>query len=154
VRDADRKDHWLLRSWLVPAASATAWLSRLELVDGGARAHGPGDRLGRAGLTATAYREDVRQRRLDHSGHDRPGYGRRGHTVQPRWRGWATPAAGEKGERGGWAGSAKPRPWQAVTTPSANEGRGRGDGERKGSGSPWADGDERHGRCGLRRMAC
>jgi hypothetical protein len=26
-----------------------------------------------------------------------------------------------------------------------NEGRGRGNGERKGRGSPWADGDERHG---------
>jgi hypothetical protein len=68
--------------------------------------------------------------------------GRGGCTRRARWRGWATPAAREKGERGGRAGSAQPRPWRAVAMSSATRGEEEGMERGRGRGSPRADRDE------------
>jgi hypothetical protein len=80
------------------------------------------------------------------------GLGALGHVGQACWRGWATPTAREKGERGGRAGSAEPRPWRAVATLSATRGeeegmeRGRGVAhhertETNDMGSTWPPAD-------------
>jgi hypothetical protein len=66
-------------------------------------------------------------------------------TRRAHWHGWTTPAAREKGERGGRASSADPWPWRAVTMSSATRGEEEGMERGRRRGSPRADGDERPG---------
>jgi hypothetical protein len=88
------------------------------------------------------------------------GVPRRGYTS---WLSWTAPRHAARSDREGRAGHAartalpgtalraKGGRSAAATRPQRprpterDEGRGRGNGERKGRGSPWVDGDERHG---------
>jgi hypothetical protein len=63
--------------------------------------------------------------------------GRAGHAARTAPLGTALRAKG--GRSAAATRPQRPRPTER------DEGRGRGNGERKGRGSPWADGDERHG---------
>jgi hypothetical protein len=121
ARATVRSDRGERRSRQTVAASATARLHRLDLIEGGARACGPRDQLDRAGLAATAclhlgareaggwaagYRGRLNRQCARGGGSSvaarpwwpRPtGLGALGRVGWACWHGWATPTPWRRG---------------------------------------------------------